>query len=51
VRWDPLVGVDDLGCYLGVVSMQRLVCALAASEEPERTPLRRLSLLPALGTR
>lgn len=50
VRWDPLVGVDDLGCYLGVVSMQRLVCALAASEEPERTPLRRLSLLPAPGT-
>lgn len=45
-RWDPLVCVDDEGRFVGVVPIQRLVCALAAATEPEREPLRRLSMVP-----
>jgi EAL domain-containing protein (putative c-di-GMP-specific phosphodiesterase class I) len=46
VRWEPLVCVDDRGAFLGVVAMERLVCALASAGEPERLPLRRLTQRP-----
>jgi EAL domain-containing protein (putative c-di-GMP-specific phosphodiesterase class I) len=31
-RWDPLVFVDDLGRFLGIVTCERLVCALADAQ-------------------
>lgn len=37
LRWDPLVGIDDLGHFRGVVRLARLVCALG--DEDVAAPL------------
>ena len=53
LRWDPLVCIDDAGCFEGVIPMQRIVVALAhqrveAAGSPSGWPVdeERPSMLP-----
>lgn len=38
VRWDPLVCVDDRGNFVGVITLERIVGALAAREQASHEP-------------